>query len=55
MKKCSFLFACLANAGDKLEEDRSFENQMKAIIDMLKSSYDVNSDNEIFNDIIQLF
>ena len=45
------LFVCLAKAGDKIE-DRNFEKQMETIINLLKSSYDVNSDNKIFNDIL---
>ena len=46
------LFAYLAKTGDKFEENESFDKQMETIIDMLKSSYDVNSDNKIFNNII---
>lgn len=45
------LFACLAKGGDTIE-DRDLERQMETIINILKSSYDVNSDNEVFNDIL---
>jgi len=45
------LFVCLAKGGDKIE-DRDLERQLETIINMLQSSYDVNSDNKIFNDIL---
>ena len=46
------LFVCLAKSGANLEGDRTFESQMNTIVDIFRNSYDVNSDNKLFKDVL---